>query len=295
MMKSGLIDTKPIYELSAEEGRRLDASNLRPFNRKPAPVAKKSRTRFRGPAGYIPVIVYTPKGIGPFPVIVYYHGGGWVIGSLETADEPASMLCNRAGAVVVSVGYRLAPEHRFPAAPEDCYAAAVWAHANARRLGGDPERLVVEGDSAGGNLAAVVCLMARDRGGPPIVLQLLVYPAVDNTAKSPKKFGEAEAATREWFLSKYFAGPSDRSKPLASPLLADLHGLPKAAIVTGQYDPLTAQCNQFASKLRSSGVPVVKREFQGMPHAFWDLPGYFDAGREAARWLGLQVRSLRAP
>jgi len=174
-----------------------------------------------GPAGDIPVRVYVPAGSGPFPTVVFFHGGGWVIGNIDTHDVPVRRLANLVPAVVVSVDYRLAPEHPFPAAPEDCYAATAWAAENIGRYGGDGSRLAVAGDSAGGNLAAVVAQMARDRGGPAIAFQLLVYPAVDArmTHASITENGDGYLLTKgfmEWFYGHYFDNEADAEEWLLS-------------------------------------------------------------------------------
>jgi acetyl esterase len=294
------VDKRPSYEITADEARKRDVANLKPFARKPAPVAKRQTTKFKGPRGDVPVRVYTPRGRGPFPVIVYFHGGGFVIGSLDTAEEPASLMCNRAQALVVSVDYGLAPEQKFPAAPEDCYAALVWAHANAEKLGGVPDRMVVAGDSAGGTLALAVSIMSRERNGPKIALQLLVYPMADltmrfDTNKLSKEKREMATKSRDWFMKTYFSKPSDSADYRASPLRADMHGMPPTAIVTAQYDALTKQVNELAKKLRAAGVRVKKKKFLGMSHGFWDLPGYLDESRLANEWLARQVRELRRP
>ena len=283
-------DDRPMYELTAEEAREQDVSNLRLYRRKSVPVAKKVEARIKGPRGVVPVLIYTPRGKGPFPVIVYFHGGGWAIGSLDTADEPASLLTNTAKAILVSVGYRLTPENKFPAAVDDCYAALVWAHAHAVELGGDPERMVVAGDSAGGNLALVACLVARDKGGPRVALQLLVYPVVDCTMRCGEARNDKQVA---WFMDTYFNDPSDSSDTRASLLLADMAGLPRVALVTVEYDVLNTQCNELTRKLRAAGVKVSRRKFAGMAHGFWDTPGYLEASRRANQWLGLQVRKIR--
>jgi acetyl esterase len=290
------LGARPSSEYDAPGARKASVVNARPFKKRPAAVAKKEDRTIKGPAGPIPVRVYTPRGKGPFPVVVYLHGGGWVLGSVELSDESASLLAKTAPAVVVSVDYRLSPEHKFPAAPEDCYAAVVWASKNAKSLGGDPKRLVVCGDSAGGNLSAAVALMARERGGPAIALQLLVYPLVDFT-RDMKKFAKAAYGPTPtdcaWYIENYFTKGSEKSDARASPLFADLRGLPPAAIITAQYDTFTEQAGEYARKLTGAGVKVAKREYKGMMHGFWGYPGYFDLGREAIEWGALQVRKVK--
>jgi acetyl esterase len=196
------------------------------------------------------------------------------------------------------VDYRLSPEHKFPAALEDCYAAVSWASSIAEELRGDAGRVVVSGDSAGGNLAAAVCLMARARGGPKIALQLLVYPLVDLTRSMRNYAGKDYGPTPveyDWFVRNYLENSEDTRNALASPLLGDLAGLPPAAVVTAQYDTLTEQADEYCLKLRKAGVKVTKKEFKGMTHGFWALPGYFDSGGEAIEWGGGHVTKLKRP
>jgi acetyl esterase/lipase len=298
MKKRKAMGARPTSEFDAVEARKVSVANSKPFKRAPDPVKKKQDSKIKGPRGPIPIRVYTPKGRGPFPIVVYFHGGGWVVGSIDSLDEATSKLANSAKAVVVSVDYRLAPEHKFPAAPEDCYAVALWASSHAEEIDGDPGRLVVAGDSAGGNLAAAVCLMAREKGGPKIALQLLVYPLVDFTRDMGKFSNEEYGPTPAdclWYKKNYFQSVSDTAHPLASPLLAELGSLPPAAIVTAQYDTFTEQANEYARKLSDAGVNVSRKEFRGVTHGFWGLPGYFDLGGAAVEWGGLQVRKLRRP
>jgi acetyl esterase len=165
----------PLHSLPVEQARQAIAE-LFATKGEPEPVGKVEDRRIPGPAGQIPLRIYTPRGNGPFPVLVYFHGGGWVIGNLETHDPTCRALTNTAGCMVVSVDYRLAPEHKFPAGPDDCYAATRWVADQAATINADPDRIAVGGDSAGGNLAAAISLMARDRGTPSLVYQLLLYP-----------------------------------------------------------------------------------------------------------------------
>src|SRR5207245_1859442 len=225
---------RPFDELSVDEARAAIATLSAAAGEGEA-VARVENRALPGPLGEIPVRVYTPEGRALFPVLVYFHGGGWVIGSLETHDGICRHLANAAGAVVVSVDYRLAPEHPFPASGEAAYAATRWVAANAAALGGDPRRIAVGGDSAGGNLAAVVSLMARDRGGPPLVFQLLVYPVTDAPSANTASYREnAEgyfltAKTMHWFWNHYCGKSPDLRDPYLCPLRArDLKHLPPA-------------------------------------------------------------------
>ena len=261
----------------------------------PESIARIENRTVPGPAGQIPVRIYTPVGTAPFPVLVYFHGGGWVIGNLDTHDGICRSLANRVGCLVVSVDYRLAPEHRFPAAPEDCYAATRWLAEHAGSLGGDKGRIAVGGDSAGGNLAAVVALMARDRGGPKLAFQLLVYPATDTDfeTRSYRENSEGYFLTRAdmvWFWNHYAPRDEDRRNPYAAPLrAASLRGLPPALVITAEFDPLCDDGNAYAARLREDGVPVRLSQQDGLIHGFFQMGAVIDRGRasvdEASRAL----------
>jgi acetyl esterase len=263
----------PLEELSPAEAResmRTQALALR----KPGEPASVRDDAAQGPGGSIPIRVYTPKGEAPFPGLVWFHGGGWVLGDLDTHDALCRHLAIACRAVIASVDYRLAPEHRFPAAVEDADAATRWVSANAAALFVDPKRLAVGGDSAGGNLATVVCLRARERGGPSIRWQLLVYPITDcdlDTA-SYRENATGYSLTRagmEWFWSHYIPDPAARGHPHASPLRApDLTGLPGAYVVTAEYDPLRDEGEAYARRLTDTGVAARLQRFPGMIHGF---------------------------
>jgi acetyl esterase/lipase len=261
------------------------------------PVARVEDRVIPGPAGPIPARIYTPTGTGPFPVLVYFHGGGWVIGDIETHDGTCRSLCNGAGCIVVSADYRLAPEHRFPAAPEDCYAATVWVARQATTFDGDASRLAVGGDSAGGNLAAVVSLMARDRGGPSLAFQVLIYPATDQRMQAPSIEENGEGyylTTRDmvWFRGHYLANERDMADPLASPLLApDLRGLPPALVITAEFDPLRDEGEAYGRKLAEAGVPATISRYDGMIHGFVRMAPVLDQGKVA---IGESCRALQA-
>src|SRR2546426_5082395 len=204
----------PVHAQSVEEARQAMAM-MAVMAGEPEPVGKVEDRDIAGPEGTIPVRIYTPEGKGPFPVLVFFHGGGWVIGNIESHDAICRSLTNLAGCITVSVDYRLAPEHKFPAAPEDCYAATQWVAALAATFNGDSTRIAVGGDSAGGNLAAVVALMARDQGGPNLVYQSLIYPATDYYlpgTQSIQENAEGYLLTRDdmiWFLDHYLSGEED--------------------------------------------------------------------------------------
>lgn len=265
-----------------------------------APVGRVENRTILGPAGEIPVRVYAPAGAGPFPTLVYFHGGGWVICDLDTHDALCRDLTNGAGCVTVSVDYRLAPESKFPAAVDDCVAALEWVAAHAGELGGDSSRLAVGGDSAGGNLAAVVAQVARQRGGPSLVFQLLIYPATDFTADtdSIRENSEGYFLTHDdmiWFREHYLTSQDDRANPLASPLLADdLSGLPPALVITAEYDPLRDEGEQYGQKLRAAGVPVTISRYDGMIHGFLSFASAIEGGRRGIDEASAALRAAFA-
>jgi acetyl esterase len=259
------------------------------------PVASVEDLTLPGPAGDVPARVYRPAATVPQPTVVFFHGGGYVIGDLDTHDNQARTLCRETSAVVLSVGYRLAPEHPFPAGLEDCEAATRWAAAHVNELGGDADRLAVAGDSAGGNLAAVVARRARDAGAPPLAAQLLIYPGTDHAGDYPSRTENAEGLfltleDMRWF-SAHYVGTADRTEPDLSPVLAaDLAGLPPAIVVTAQYDPLRDEGEAYAHALERAGVPVVLRRFDGLIHGFFDLGALSPAAAEAVRETCAELR-----
>ncbi len=238
-------------------------------------VGSVSEREIEGRNGSIPIRIYTPDSTGPHPITMMFHGGGWVIGDLETVDAQSRQVCNQVGCVVVAVDYRLAPEHRFPAAAEDCYDATVWTYENASHLGADSTLLAVAGDSAGGNLAAVVAQMARDNEGPPLVFQLLVYPVTNGHVFDTDSYRENSdgymltADSMHWFWDHY-ADARDRSNPYASPLCAtDLSNLPPALIQVAEFDPLRDEGLQYAEALQAAGVETQSRCYEGFIHGFF--------------------------
>ncbi|HLZ55573.1 MAG TPA: alpha/beta hydrolase [Ktedonosporobacter sp.] len=263
-------------------------------------VAKVENRSIPGPAGEIPVRIYTPEGTGPFPVLVFFHGGGWVICNLDTHDGQCRSLANGAGCVVVSVDYRLAPEHKFPAAPQDCYAATLWVAEHAAEINGDASRIAVGGDSAGGNLTAVVTQMVRDQGGPRLVFQLMIYPGTDFTSQtlSKKENGEGYFLTLEdmdWFEGHYLNSEADKLNPLASPLLAkDLSNLPPALILTAEYDPLRDEGEEYGRRLREAGVPVIVRRYNGLIHGFFGMALIVDEAKRAVQETSQTLREAFA-
>jgi len=280
------LNNPPYTELSPEEARRVAVEAARQMA-PGEPVAEVAGRRIAGPGGEIPIRVYQPGGAGPHPVVVYFHGGGWVICDLDTHDMLMRRIVNAAGAIVVGVDYRLAPEHKFPAGLEDCYAATRWVADHADSIGADGRRIAVAGDSAGGNLAAAVSLLARDRGGPPLALQLLVYPITDRDFETPSYRDNAAGylLSREvmiWFWNHYIRRDEEAADPLASPLLAgDLSLLPPAHIITAEYDPLRDEGEAYARRLATSGVPVTLRRYDGMIHDFFRRFAMIDQGAAA--------------
>lgn len=276
----------PLHELSVAEARQVIV-DLFGIPGEPESVGKVTNRRIPEAAGDIPMRIYTPEGNGPFPILVYFHGGGWVIGNLDAYDPTCRALTNAAGCLVVSVDYRLAPEHKFPAAPEDCYAALCWVATHGASLNGDPTRLAIGGDSAGGNLTAVVALMARDRGGPNLAYQLLIYPVTDHNYEtvSYQENADGYLLTKDamvWFWNHYLHSEADGRSPLASPLQAEnVQGLPPALVLTAEFDPLRDEGEAYAARLQAAGVPVTLTRYNGMIHGFFSLGHVLDQGKQA--------------
>jgi acetyl esterase len=264
-----------------------------------APAAEIARVReetIAGPGGPLRIRIYTPHGTGPFALLVFFHGSGFVLCSLDTHDGMCRNLSAGADCVVASVDYRLAPEHKFPAGIEDCLHATRWAAAHAASLGADPGRIAVAGDSAGGNMAAVTALRLRDEGGPALKGQLLMYPVTDyHTPGTPSYAENAEGYgltrdTMQWFWDHYLSDPSEAADPHAAPLRArDLSDLPPALVITAEYDPLRDEGELYAEKLRAAGVPTALTRYDGVNHGFMFWVGVVDkagaAMNEACQWL----------
>ena len=272
------------HTVTPQEARENARSRPRPAG--PEVASVEDRT-IPGPDGGVPVRIYTPSGSGPFPILAWYHGGGWVIGDLESADASARHLCSGAGCVVVSVDYRLAPETKFPGPAEDCYAATVWAVENAHSINADPSRLAVGGDSAGGNLAAAISLMAADRNGPEIAFQLLVYPVTDRSFDTASYVDNAEGymLTQDgmrWYWDQYLANDADAANPYAAPLQAQsVAGQPPALVLTAEFDPLRDEGEAYGKRLREAGVETAISRYDGMIHGFFGMVGVIDGGGEA--------------
>ena len=276
---------RPLHELSVAEAREAELAELPPPSEES--VDQVVDRELPGPGGELSVRLYLPRSDRPHPALVYFFGGGWVLGSIEAVDPVCRRLANATPCAVVSVAYRRAPEHPFPAGLEDCYAATRWVAANASELGLDAHRVAVGGTSAGGNLAAAVALLAFERAGPQLAFQLLVYPALDHRADtlSPEEALDPLLLTREdvaWCWTHYLAEPADGDNPLASPLRAgDLRGLPPALVILAELDPLRDQGERYAERLAEAGVSTELVCFDGAIHGFFSRADRFDAAAEA--------------
>ncbi|HXR66671.1 MAG TPA: alpha/beta hydrolase [Ktedonobacteraceae bacterium] len=268
------IDFTLTRDMTPEQARNRQRALTR-MAAPPEPIAQIENRSIPGPAGDIPLRIYTPGGAGPFPLLVYFHGGGGVIGDLDTEDGHCRHLANLAECLVVSVGYHLAPEYKFPVGPQECYAATQWIAAHAASFNGDPSRLAIGGMSAGGNLAAVITHMARDRGGPAIVFQLLLSPLTDfrlENIPSLDTYAEGYFLTKEdilWFMKHCLTTEEDKVNPLASPALApDFSRLPPTLIITAEYDPLRDDGERYGEYLKRAGIPVTVSRRAGAIHGF---------------------------
>lgn len=266
-----------VRDMTPLQARRRERA-LRQFvatNKELEPVASVVDRHIPGPVGNIPLRIYTPQGNGPFPILVYFHSGGGVMGDLDSEDAHCRCLANLARTLVVSVDYRLAPEYKFPIGLEDCYAATCWVADHARSFNGDSSRIALGGISAGGNLAAVVAHLARDRGGPTLVFQLLLTPVTDfrlADSSSLKAYGEGYLLTKEdilWFIKQCFNAEEDLDSPLASPYLStSFSRLPPALIITAEYDPLRDDGERYGARLLEAGIPVTISRRAGAVHGF---------------------------
>lgn len=289
------LDLPPLESMSAEDARAFMTASA--VARPPGPaVAEVVDGILPGPAGELPYRLYRPEGIGPHPVIAYFHGGGWVLGDLDSDDPVCRDLCASTGAVVVSVNYRHAPEHRFPAAAEDAFAAIEWIAANAAELGGIPGQLVVAGWSAGGNLAAVAAQHARDSGGPALLGQVLLTAVTDTDMSRPsyQENGEGYILTRslmEWFLGHY-ADADDHHDVRLAPLRGDLAGLPPAVVMTAQFDPLRDEGESYAESLEKAGVAVHHIRARGHTHTSWTMVGTVISGGPVRAEVAAAIRDL---
>ncbi|MFB6236642.1 MAG: alpha/beta hydrolase [Halopenitus sp.] len=276
----------PAYTLSPRGAREV-LNDLLLDDEPPEPVGRVQDLTIDSPVGGLPVRVYEPsEGDGPYPVLLYYHGGGWVRGSVDTHDDLLRSLCREIGCLVIGVDYHRAPEHPFPAAADDAYAALEWAAANVDEVGGDPDRIALAGDSAGGNLTAATTLRARDEDGPDVAHQVLLYPVTDHAFDTDSYEANADnellpRATMQWYWDHYLDRPLDGHHPYASPLRAPDHsGLPPATVITAGFDPLRDEGEAYAETLAAAGVDVEYTDYADMIHAFLNFPD-LDRAKEA--------------
>ena len=288
----------PAYQdLSPTEARK-QMLDLSPPLQPDLSVQKVVDHQIPGPAGDIPIRLYYPAGDGPFPVLVYFHGGGWVIGDLDTHHGFCHALAKTSGCLVVAVDYRLAPEHRYPAAVEDAYAATRWVAENSGLIQADPDRFAVCGDSAGGHLAAVVSMIARDRKGPRIDLQILIYPITDCSFDTPsyEENKEGYMLTRDmmkWFWNHFINDEREADDFYASPLRAtNLGDLPRALILTAEYDPLRDEGETYGKKLQEAGVNVTLTRYPGMIHGFIRMTAVLNKANDALDQVAGKVRDV---
>jgi acetyl esterase len=303
-----LIAGMPITELSPQDARQQfsaeDAAKIvarvSKIAEAPQPVAKVTDgLMIPGPAGPLPVRIYTPSGMGPFPVVTYFHGGGFVIATIDTYDASARAIAESAGAIVVSVEYRKAPENPFPAALDDAIAAYGWVVNNASTFNGDSSKIAVAGESAGGNLATEICLHARSSGLPMPVYQLLIYPVTDFNISYPsdKTYYHAQPLNTPglvYFTQNYLPNSSDSASPNASPLKATLIGLPPATLIAAEIDPLLDEGAAYAKKLEGAGVNVHYRFYRGVTHEFFGMGAVLDAARTAEAAAGADLKAAFA-
>lgn len=299
-------DPKPLYELPPKLARKHPLPPtavkilLKEYDQDtdPEEVGDIENRSIDGPDGDIDIRIYKPtvaKVEGPLPVVLYIHGGGWVIADLDVYDSSARAFCNRSHAIVVSTHYRQAPEHKFPAAHDDTYAAYEWVLANADSFGGDASRVAVAGESAGGNMAAVICLRARADGIQMPLHQVLVYPVADNDMTLPS-YGEMENAVplnpeaMRWFSKHYLEGTDGGMHPLMWLNKADLTGMPPATIINAELDPLRSEGEILAERMRQHGVNVEQKTFQGVTHEFFGMTPVLAKAREAQEMAGMALR-----
>lgn len=288
----------PVEHCTIEEARAQMTPPARPL----AEVGQIEDRRIAGPGGELTIRIYSPRETSAAnsnarPLLVFFHGGGWVVGDLTTHDGLCRHLANAAGAATISVDYRRAPESKYPAAAEDAHAAVRWAAENARELGADPARVIVCGDSAGGNLAAVAALMARDRGGPRIACQVLLYPVTDCHFETPSyaEFSAGYYLTRgamQWFFQQYVARPEQIYEPYVSPLREkSLAGLPPALVITAECDVLRDEGEAYAARLQAAGVAVEQIRCAGMIHGFLRRTDVFPQARETIALVGKRIQA----
>ena len=299
---------KPLETLSPPEARKqpTPADAVMALLKKqgkptaPEPVGKVENRSARAAAGDVPVRIYWPSGNGPFPVVFYVHGGGWVIANLDTYDTSARALTNAAQAIVVSTHYRQAPEHKFPAAHDDVYAVYRWTAENVKSLNGDPSRIAVAGESAGGNLAIHVAMRARDARQNMPLHQLLVYPIADHNFETPSYQQNANAKplsrpAMQWFFKHYLRTEKDAADPRISVLNGDLKGLPSTTMITAGIDPLRSDGQALADRLTKAGVRVASRNYEGVTHEFFGMGAVLDKAKDAVQFAAMGLKESFIP
>jgi len=288
-----------IETLDPVQARLNREAPMKKLGGEPEALGRIENMSIAGPGGDIPIRIYARESGGLRPALVYFHGGGFVIGNIDTHDALCRAIAKESDSIVISVEYRLAPEHKFPAAVEDAHAATVWAAANAQRLGIDARRLAVGGDSAGGNLATVVALRCRDNSGPALAGQVMIYPVTDASSlqsQSHREWGEGYLLTTaglKWLYGHYVASPELLFHPEVSPLLAkNLRGLPPALIIVAEFDPLRDEGEAYAKRLRRAGVPVALTTYPGMIHGFVSMLGVVTDARRAVHEVARFIRAM---
>jgi acetyl esterase/lipase len=300
-----MMDAQGAPPLEAQDPATARANRLEPMKAlggQPDVLERVEDLSVPGPGGGVPIRLYATGNGGLRSALVYFHGGGFVFGNLDTHDAVCRAIAKQSGAVVISVDYRLAPEHKFPVAVEDSYAATIWVARNAANLGIDPQCISVGGDSAGGNLATVVAMRCRNAGGPALASQVLIYPVTDVSSletNSHRDFAEGYFLTRaamDWFTGHYLPSADSARHPEASPLLApDLGGLPPALIITAEFDPLRDEGEAYAERLQQAGVPVTMSRYPGMIHGFVSMMGVLAGGRRAIQEVAGFTRLVAKP
>ena len=295
-MVQGSVSAPPTHTLSLDVIRQSNLAML-PMLGDPEPVSTICDRDIPVQNGTIPIRIYTPEGQGPFPVVLMIHGGGWIAGSLAVFDHVSCAIANRVGCIAVSIEHRLAPENKFPIPLLDCYAAAKWVEEHIAEFGGDSTRIAVLGESAGGNLAAALALLARDRGGPGLVYQVVVNPALEYPepgSQSMKELGKGYGLTQAdilWCLQQYMSGQDDIHDPYFLPMNAgDLSGLPPALIITGEYDPLRDEGEAYAERLQAAGVPSNAIRIDGVIHGFFLLTKLIEPANQALEYVANALR-----
>jgi acetyl esterase/lipase len=292
-----------LHEMPVPEARRALKEMTIAVDAPKTPVARVEERTIPGPNGEIPIRIYWPDATADaLPVLLLYHGGGWTLGDMDTHENICRYYCANAGVIVINVDYRLAPEHKFPAGVDDCYAALEWVGAHAADVGGDANRIAVTGDSAGGNLSAVMCQLAKARGGPRIAFQALTYPSIDLSEEANEKY----ASRKEFGGGEYFLGRKDFAwliglyledaalvrDACVSPILAeDLSGLPPALVITAGFDPLHDEGKAYADHLAAAGVAVEYKCFETTIHGFMSFSGAIDAGKEGLALVANRVKA----